>query len=230
MWNLIAEQLRYRRRGLVVTGVLTLVVGFVVCFFLQDPTRHYRVWALVLLVASGGTNLYLWTLDQKERRSLLWASLPLRRRDIAAARLLSVFCVQAAFFGLCLLGALVTDRLVVHRGPDFAGVGWLLICQGFALVSVAFVFLYEEVMLQAVRRRWGVILANTAAILSFAMLTLFALRALESFESWQALVALHVLAVAFMGIAYSLFVRRQDLLMGVNAITGCPENWSSSAR
>lgn len=231
MWTLISQQFSYSRRSLLVAAIVALLftIGLAFTTANADAEDLRKLWMLVVLLFSGGAGLTLWMTDQKERRSLLWAALPIGRREIAGARLLSTLLLHGAVLLIAFLGLALTSLVANAEGVWAPGPGAMALLggSGFALMTMMFVHLGEEVALWVRRWSWGVTIYNGIAIAFFAVLGYQTLRGPLSYDSWPFILAMHGLAALMAFGAFQLFLRRTDLLMGVNAVTGCPENWST---
>lgn len=221
MWTLIDAQLRYRRSGLAVAAAATLAFGLILSLELDVPVR---IWALAALFLGGGLNLAHWMNDQRERRLLLWAALPLRPVEMVAARLVTVLLVQAVATAVALVGVMVTAA--VRGAPDPRIWAMLLGAQGFALIAIAVVHLHEELTWILSRRRWALIVLNVGLVAFSAALAFSA----TVIDSWPYVVATYVVAGALAMATVTLFVRRRSFLVGVNCVTGFPVDWSEGTK
>lgn len=230
MWNLLVQQLSYRRAGLLVVLVLGLLLGLS-----AGPTRSaeqlIRLWQLVLILISGGISIYLFTVDINERRILFSTNLPLPRWQIYGARLLSPVVVSLAL--LVLYGAvwLPTSLVLGWLEPGNLSKALLALFAGQALVhfTMATLFLHEEAVIWASRWRWGAILVNLAALVIVASATVTMPAIPWPLSSWGPILGFEVLAAGVAFWAYTFFLRRRSMLTGINAFSGFPQNWSKSS-
>ena len=229
MWTLVLEQFRYRRSALLFAAVVALALGLAGALTLAGDDTSYRLWLLILLVVGGTLNIHLWTVEQRERRTLLWSALPVARHQIGGARLLSLFVVQIGMLLICFSGACIASLFGGDAPFHPELVRYLFAGHGFVLLTMTFVYLHEEIMLRTSHWRWGSWGVNLAAIAFFAVATFFAFRYFGGYESWEGVILMHFMSLGFGVCAYVLFPQRKDMLMGVNAFSGCPENWSAGA-
>ncbi len=221
MWTLIAAQLRYCRTGFAIAA--TVAVGAASFVTWVGKPEGPGIWQLVALALGVCANILLFTKDQKERRLLMWANLPVPLETIAATRLLLPVLIQSAAGMVAGLGLALTllTRGQVHPQalPELLGT------QGFALVVVLAIYLTEEITLLATPWRWAVIAVNTVQT---AVLLIAAFNIGTSFLSWSGAALGHGLAVLIAAASYALFVRRRSFLFGLHPITGIPRDWSEA--
>ena len=227
MWTLIREQFQYRRRSLIFAAVLIVILGLGGTLALDDTEDAYEAFLAAVLLVAGAANLLHWAVDQQERRQLLWATLPIPRSQIGAARLVGPLLIQIGVLAFCLFGLLFGT--LINGGFDEGAADplmrALLGAEGFVLATIMFVYFHEELMIWGVRWRWGTLLINIASVIFFGGVTFVCLSHFAGFDSWAGILISHVLG-SFMGVsAYLLFQRRKEMLIGIDAWTGCPQNW-----
>ena len=231
MWNVIREQLSYRRLELLALLVLASCIALVASSNAESAEGMRGVWTFVAVILGGGANLYLWTVDQRERRMLLWVTVPLTPRLAASARLVSTLIVQGAvsFVGISCLSAVLAAEGYLDLENATLALRSILGGQGVGLLAIGFVHFQEELNLHFSRSRAVVYTISALSLAFFAVLAFFASREQLSLEAWATIAGCHSLAAFAAGCAFALFLRRRNHLVGVDAFWGTPEDWSGTA-
>ncbi len=224
MLTLIASQFRYCRSMLAVAAAVALLIAVPLTFLVERPEALRGIWQLVVLALGIGATFMLWAVEQKERRPLLWNTLPLRSRQIAAGRLLPVLLVQGAAGILAVFGMSLALRIHGHADPH--ALTGLLGTQGFALLAGFLIYLQEELTVLASPRRWALITVNVVICAAYLAIV-FNLEVIF-LSSWGGVVLGHALAAVVGAVDFALFARRRSFLVGISPLTGFPKDWSEA--
>ena len=225
MWKLIASQFQYRRLVLAVVGLTALVFLLPVTLLVDDLEDVGEILQLLVLGFGVGINVFLWSVDQHERRMLLWTVLPVRLEEIIAARLLSVIVVQGVAGAAALISLGVASH--VHQAPLFDQLSKILGFQGLALLGVASIYLNEEISLLIGRSNWAIFMASTLPWVLFLTIALGPFN-FPSYKTWAGIFVSHLATLGMLYLAYRMFLRRQSFLQGVSPVSGFPEDWSEA--
>ena len=199
---------------------------FVLPLSLIITKDSYSLWTVFVLLFGLGASIYLWAVESYERRMLMWTQLPIPPHIIYGARLASTAALQLYVTVLAWFGMVLSQSY--KQDLDFGEVGLhTLGAQGMTLFFILFVYLNEEVSLYLSPWRWAVIALNVLMIPFFAFLA-FQTSAMDYYETWSGVTVSHIVAVLMALVSYQLFLRRRSFLVGLNAWTGLPEDWTES--
>lgn len=229
MRHLITAPFAYRGRPVLAFALLVLVACTLLCLLIDQPRAALRIWRLYVLVIGLGTSVYLFGIDHFERRDVLWSTLPLSHLSIALGRLTMPLIMQLTASTLAAVGMTTYHLLAPLSSPSIeASVLTILGAQAINLVLIGCIYLNEELSLRLSRQRWAALVLNLGLAPLFALIVV-GTDLLEPYESWNSVLVCHLAAILAAGLSLYLFTRRQNQLVGVNAWTGLPEDWSRSA-
>lgn len=228
MWTLIKTQLQYHQRSILFSVLGALVISTFFVVMTGEIAKVLKVWQFLILVTSLVITFVVLVIDQKERRQLLWTTLPLPRGQVALGRILLPFLVQGGVSAFAVVSLFATPLFIGGAVPDI-GPQALLASQGYALVLAMLMYLAEELSLLLSRWRWAVILFN---LLMMAMLFGYSFGEhhwMPLSKSWLGIILSHFVAATMAATSFVLFKRRGNLLIGMNPKSIFPEDWSEGA-
>ncbi|MDA8020272.1 MAG: hypothetical protein MPN21_22775 [Thermoanaerobaculia bacterium] len=225
MWTLIKAQFRYHALWLSLVLLPLLVFGAIVTGRSVQAGRVSALWMLWTMVGGMLAQIALFYYsDLRERRALLWITLPLSPGQVSAARLVVPLFVHLpmlafAFLAIAVLspGALTSET-----------VGEVLAGNGLAMLVTYSIYAGEEVGIRLAHRRGLFWLSQ----LGFAGLMVWvALDPLDWFpelDQGAGVAGLHGAALVCAVAAYRLYVGRTSFLVGTDPTCGLPIDWSRS--
>ncbi len=229
MRHLITAPFAYRGRPALAFALLALVACTVLSLLADSPRAALRIWRLYVLAIGLGTSIYLFSIDHFERRDLLWNTLPLNNRSIGIGRLTMPLIVQLTATLLAAVGMSILYLLAPLTSPSLdASLLTILGSQAINLVLIGCIYFNEELSIRLSRRRWAALALNIGLAPAFALI-LVGTDLIKPYDSWNSILFCHLAAVLAAGLSLYLFSRRGNHMVGINAWTGLPENWSNSA-
>ena len=226
MWHLLRSQFLYQRTFFIVSTLFGIAIASPFIFWIDKPDVIRGFWQAWILLFGILVTTWQWTIEQRERRLLLWHTLSVPRSELAKARLLLPVVIHILYLGMALIGLYISH---LTQGIELGTIPRLVLAShGFSLVLALNIYLSEEISVFLQPWRWAVIAFNVVlvAIILIAVLSDFGL--FPSSYSWWGVLAVHIAAFGFWYLTYWMFQRRSALMVGINPCSGFPEDWSSA--
>ncbi|MEM8996090.1 MAG: hypothetical protein AAGF23_14985 [Acidobacteriota bacterium] len=229
IFTLVRAQVSYSRWGVASALAVCTTAGLAASLVAPDARNLSKAWGMNLLLCGILLTLFLWVRDIQERRTLFWLQMPIKPSVMAFSRL----ALPAAAHGLLLIPFVAFLPLWLGQ-PDMDSTRVFhkaLGMHAFSLGVAFFVQLSEEVTVLI--RGWG-----TYAILGVHLLFAIAVVVFASFgghlglpeiDSTAGIVTIYAVSAATAAVTARLYLRRSNYLVGVDACTSMPVDWSRAA-
>ncbi|MEO1368617.1 MAG: hypothetical protein AAFX50_15695 [Acidobacteriota bacterium] len=227
--TLVRAQISYSWWGLASALAVCTTAGLAASLVAPDARNLGKAWAMNLLLCGTLLTLFLWVRDIQERRTLGWLQMPIKPSVMALSRLalpaaahVLLLIPFVAFLPLWLGQPDMDSAVVVHKALGM---------HAFSLGVAVLVQLSEEVTVLI--HGWG-----TYAVLGIHLLFAVAVVVFASFsghlglpelDSTAGIVTTYGVAAAMAVLTARLYLRRSSYLLGVDACTSMPVDWSRAA-
>ncbi|MEM1177131.1 MAG: hypothetical protein AAGM22_02205 [Acidobacteriota bacterium] len=225
---LVRSQLRYM--GWVILGAISAVTtaGLIASLLISEGRQLGKAWGLLVFASGLALMLYVWVRDLQERRNLGWLQLPIPASILVTARLVTPLAIHGLILVPMVLCLPIWYGKLGADGPAFFTKVSSL--HAISLMASMLVLLSEEITV--IMRRFGtlgVILAQIAISALLVVLVVLGGRfGLPELDSTPGTLFVYSLSVLIALAAIFLYRRRNNYLLGVDACTSLPVDWSRS--
>lgn len=224
MWPLLRSQILYHAwwLGPVLLAMVLVGVGF--GFFDPDLETEIGMWAAIIVVGGVMSGTVTWSIEQRERRLLLWLTLGVRPGAAHLARILTVSALPVSVFLLSI------PSLAASRGAF--DIGWLgepFSLLGICLAAISLVFFSEEVNVRLSGRPELLWLFNVAMPTLIILVSYLSVSSATPWSAASQIAVWHGAALFLFLISYLLFRRRSTYLLGTDCTGWKPQDWSESS-